>query len=207
MTIRDIDFQILTTSTPNNKSIPNNNPTHSCNNTVGGGKDETGLQVGRDEYPNTTVMHINQQIKSPMLTLLDSGASDHCFADRNLFSSYTLLNKPVIGLGAGQDSTFQIVGTGSVIFESITDGKTRKITLDKALHTPNLRSNLISISKLGEKGASISFSEKSTVITLENGAKVMMATYTGQLYAFDMAQETTSIFATQSRKTAVGFDI
>jgi len=59
-----------------------------------------GLQVGRDIPRNKQVVICSsEEDKPPILTLLDSGASDHCFADRSFFTSYTTLNHPSIGLG------------------------------------------------------------------------------------------------------------
>jgi len=113
-------------------------------------------------------MYANQQIKSLVLTLLDSGASDYCFTDKALFTTYTLLSQATPGLGAGQDSIFQIVGRGSVKLESVIDGEVKKITLNNVLHIPGLRSNLILVSKLSEKGANVSFNNRFAFVTVKN---------------------------------------
>jgi len=68
-------------------------------------------------------MHTYHQIEVPMLTLLDSGASNHCFTDWALFSTYLPLEIPSTGLGANLGSIFHIVGKGSVSLESMIDGK------------------------------------------------------------------------------------
>jgi len=155
MIIGDIDFQILTTLIPNDITTSNNNPTYSYNNTVGGSKDIMELPVDKKNLSKTIVMHVNQQNKSLALTLLDFGASDHCFIDKTLFTTYTLLNQAIPSLGTGQDSIFQIIRKGSIKFELVIDRKVKKIILNNMLHTPNLRSNLISVSKLSKKGANI----------------------------------------------------
>jgi len=123
MTIRDNDFQVLIATTPNNKEISNDNPTHSCNNVTGGGKDGSGSVVSRNTITNVDAMHTYYQIGVLMLTLLDSRASDHCFTNQALFSAYLSLGIPSTGLGANLGSTFHIVGKESVSLESMIDGK------------------------------------------------------------------------------------
>ena len=138
--------------------------------------------------------------------MLDSGASDHCFTDRALFTTYTLLSQATPGLGAGRDSIFQIVGRDSVKFESVIDGEVKKITLNNVLHIPGLRSNLISVSKLSEKGANVSFNNRFAFVTVKNGINIITATCLGQLYVVDMNKGLASTFITQAKKTAVSFD-
>ena len=186
MMIGDTDFQVLTTPTPNNITTPNNDPTYSCNDIVSGSKDKMGLRVSRENLLKSVVMHANQQIKSLVLTLLDSGANNHCFMDRALFTTYTPLSQATPGLGAGQDSTFQIIGRGSVKFESIIDGEVKKITLNNMLHIPGLRSNLISVLKLSEKEANVSFNNRFVFVTMKNGINIITATCLGQLYVVDI---------------------
>jgi len=123
MTIGDNDFQVLTTTTPIIEEFPDNNPTHSYNNASGEGKSGMGSVASRDNHVNTSVMGTKSQTKSPMLTLLDSSASDHYLTDRALFSVYSPLNNPTTGFGAGLDSTFHIIEKRNVRFESIVDGK------------------------------------------------------------------------------------
>ena len=123
MTIGDNDFQVLTATTLNNKEIPNDNPTHSCNNATGGDKNRSGSVVNRDTITNVDAIHTYHQIGVPMPTLLDSGASNHCFTNRALFSTYLPLEIPSTSLGANLRSTFYIVGKGSMSLESMIDGK------------------------------------------------------------------------------------
>jgi hypothetical protein len=52
-------------------------------------------------------------VGAPVATYADSGASHHYFVDRSDFDTYMEIS-PVVGQAAGKDSTFQIVGIGSV---------------------------------------------------------------------------------------------
>jgi len=105
------------------KEFHDNNPTHSYNNVSSGGKDRMGSVASRDNRINMSITGTKSQTKFPMLTLLDSGVSDHCFTDHALFSVYSLLDNPTTGFGAGLDSTFHIIGKGNIRFESIVDEK------------------------------------------------------------------------------------
>lgn len=81
-----------------------------------------------------------------ILTFINSRATNHCFADRSLFISYTTLSKLYFGMLAEKDSTFDIIGKGKVKFKTSVDGKTRRVSINSILYTSNLRSNLISVS-------------------------------------------------------------
>jgi len=204
--IGDTDFQVLTTPTPNDITTPDNDPTYSCNDMVSGNKDKIELRVDRENLPKSVVIYTNQQIKSLILTLLDSGANDSYFTDRALFTTYTPLSQATPSLGARQDLTFQIVKRGSVKLESVIDGEVKKITLNNMLHIPALRSNLISVLKLSEKGANVSFNNRFAFVTVKNGINIITATHLGQLYVVNINKGFASTFTTQAKKTAVSFN-
>ena len=107
-----------------------------------------------------------------------------------------------------KDSIFDIIGKGKVEFETSVDGKTRRVSIDSVLHTPNLRSNLISVSQLGTKNINVFFKggNKALVLTSEEEI-IMTATKFGQLYAVNVNRALTDIFITQSKWQAVSFDI
>jgi hypothetical protein len=116
---------------------------------------------------NTPLSHLVYQ-PDTTVTLLDSSASDHCFVGKEIFEHYEHLNPPRIGHSAGKDSTFNIEGIGRAVFLTNVKGATLRICMDGALHTPHLRSNLISVSKLVSKGSKVSFAgEKATVCNVE----------------------------------------
>jgi len=59
MTIRDTDFQVLTTPTPNDITTPDNDPTYSCNDIVSRNKNKMELRVGRENLSKSVIMHAN----------------------------------------------------------------------------------------------------------------------------------------------------
>ena len=81
---------------------------------------------------------------------MDSGASNMMFVSREMFIEYTLIASQVGDSAKAVDGGFKIVGEGSVIQWYQVDGKECTVTYTRALHTPALNANLISISALIE---------------------------------------------------------
>lgn len=139
------------------------------------------------------------------ITLLDSGASDHCFVERGQFESYERLDPPRTGHSAGKGSTFNIMGVGVASFLTNTNGSMLKINMDGALHTPNLRSNLLSVSKLVSKGASVSFQHDMAFVYDSKERKVLTAIRKDGLYVVDAHNPVANVI--QAKGKAVPFDI
>ena len=80
------------------------------------------LEVGRNECTSSIPECHNVAISTEkILTLLDSGVSDHCFITKSWFSSYNVISPPQRGNSAGKDSTFTIDGTGVAKFSTAID--------------------------------------------------------------------------------------
>jgi len=143
--------------------------------------------------------------KPDILTLLDSGASDHYFADLLLFTSYTPFNQPLPGLTAEKGLMFNVIGKGNVEFQTNIGGVKRTITFDDVLYTPGFRSNLISMSKLSIKGAEANFKRNKTFIRTQNGTDIISATRIGQLYIVEMDKPQPTALTTQSKQKPTSF--
>jgi len=166
-----------------------------------------GAQVGSDlARENAISLHINLELKDDLLTLIDSGASDHCFADKSMFTTYRPLKQPSEGLSAERNSMFSIVGKGDIELHTFVEERRQRIILENVLHTPELRSNLISVSKLGQKGASVNFDGDEAVVRLLDGTKAMFAAKIGRLYMVKVSYSTPETFMAQSSHKAVTFD-
>jgi len=123
MTMGNSEFKVPTTSTlneihrPDNRTPPSfsviNQQTH---NTIG----MEGLNDISGEIP--LAYHMDPINKTAIPILLDSGASDHCFADLLLFTSYTPFEQPSPGLTAEEGLTFNIVGKRSVELQTNING-------------------------------------------------------------------------------------
>ena len=122
----------------------------------------------------------------PIATYADSGASHHYFVDRSDFDTYAEI-APVTGQGVGRDSTFQIVGVGSVQKDVVVDGKRRRVTFTNAVHAPDLAANLVSISRLDADGVFVQVGNGVMVFTDGSGSPFMRGTSTsGNLYELDL---------------------
>ena len=83
------------------------------------------------------------------------------------------------------DGNFEIVGEGKVIQRSLVDGKEKDITYTRALHTPSLNANLISISAFDKAGLTTTFGGGRGVIRKVDGTVVLTARLEKGMYLVD----------------------
>lgn len=110
------------------------------------------------------------------------------------------------GCSADRDLTFVIAGRGQVELSIKFSQQDRKITLKNALHTPNLWSNLISVSKLVSKGAQVQFACNVAVVTDGGGKTIFTAAKNGQLYTVPTIDLILSALTVQSKCKATTFN-
>jgi len=158
MTMDDTKFEVTTSPPLSNPSPPNKPVTNSYNAMELLGHKIRGAQVV-SENSNKLQDTYNNDLKSQfnVPTLINSGASDHYFVNRESFTSLTLLHQPTIGLAAAKESIFNVTGKGKAKIKTCVNSTNRNITFEDALHIPELCSNLISVSKLAEKGVKVEF--------------------------------------------------
>jgi len=95
------------------------------------------LEVGHNDHTFSIPKCHNVAMSiEKILTLLDSGVSDHCFITKSWFSSYNIISSPQRGNSAGKDLTFTIDGTGVAKFSTTIDGIASRIKMNDALHMP-----------------------------------------------------------------------
>ncbi|KAM1053110.1 hypothetical protein ACFX2C_000643 [Malus domestica] len=92
---------------------------------------------------------------------VDTGATRHVYADRNLFVSYQSVDGGE-NMYMGNVIASAVAGKGKVTLK-LTSGK--EFSLTNVLHVPNIRNNLISGSFLSNKGFKIVFESDKFVIT------------------------------------------
>ncbi|KAF7782993.1 hypothetical protein Agabi119p4_2369 [Agaricus bisporus var. burnettii] len=139
------------------------------------------------------------------VTLLDSGASDHCFINKASFSTYDSISPPRQGNSAGKGSTFGIEGVREAEIFTPVNGVSTKIILAGALHTPQLRSNLISISKLVSRGSSVSFEGDSATVRNHTGNIALVAVKENGLYV--VPPTGVHVNVVQSKRKAVSLEV
>jgi hypothetical protein len=108
----------------------------------------------------TTIPNIKNQDESFQKAWhLDSGATDHFCNDKSAFLDIRRLPKH-IQVRIGDNSIVPATGIGTVLLAS----KNRRIQLTDVLFVPAIGTNLLSISKLTDKGCDVQFSKNGATI-------------------------------------------
>lgn len=90
-------------------------------------------------------------------TFMDSGASDTMFVSRGAFTEYQPITPRTGDSAKAVNGSFEIVGEGNVLQRYQVDGRELDITYTRALHTPTLNANLVSVSALDRAGLTTTF--------------------------------------------------
>ncbi len=118
-------------------------------------------------------------------TFLDSGASDTMFISRDDFNVYKTVPPRSGDSAKAVDGAFEIVGEGTVIKHYLVDGQTKKLTYTRAIHTPTLNANLISVSAFDRAGLAVTFEGGRGVIRKKDGTAVLSARCVRGMYVVD----------------------
>jgi hypothetical protein len=113
--------------------------------------------------------------------ILDSGSSHHMISDRRWMTNYKpYVNRREVRLGGGRSITARGSGIASVIV--VQDGGEVTIELKDVLFVPQIRRNLVSLSKLADEGYNINIANKCMKIQL--GSCEVYAERCDNLYMF-----------------------
>jgi len=104
---------------------------------------------------------------------MDSGASDTMFISKESFVEYHNTPSRMGDSAKAVDGNFEIVGEGKVVQRYLVDGKEKEITYTRALHTPTLNANLISVSSFDKAGLTTTFGNGHGVIRKSDGTVVL----------------------------------
>ncbi|GAU51024.1 hypothetical protein TSUD_283680 [Trifolium subterraneum] len=86
--------------------------------------------------------------------VVDSGATRHICANKDAFTSYTIVGDGEEQVYLGDSRTVAVQGKGKIMLK-LTSGKT--LVLTEVLHVPEIRTNLISVAQLSKSGVKVSF--------------------------------------------------
>jgi len=111
-----------------------------------------------------------------------------------------------MGLAAAKESIFNVTGKGKAKIEICVNGINRNITFEDALHTPELHSNLISISKLAKKEVKVKFDQHEARVRSASSAVIMMAKRCGCLYVIETTSKTPIALVSQTKQQPAAFD-
>ena len=148
----------------------------------------SGVVVGDDSdgTPTAFVSHgFSSFRKGNLPTFLDSGASDTMFISRGDFTEYTPIASRTGDSAKATDGDFDIVGEGKVVKRYLVDGKEKTVTYTRALHTPTLNANLISVSAFDKAGLTITFGGGKGVIRKADGTVVLTSQLEKGMYTVD----------------------
>ncbi|XP_003369343.1 hypothetical protein Tsp_04758 [Trichinella spiralis] len=103
---------------------------------------------------------------------LDSGASSHMCSNKEMFLSMKNMKRT---LSLANNKSTEIMGTGTANLEIPGSDGMRSVKLHNTLYVPDLRSNLLSVAKITEKGFQVIFQENAAMIANQNLGTVMVA--------------------------------
>lgn len=120
---------------------------------------------------------------------LDSGCSAHMCSNASLFESVAEVEKT---LHLANNETTKVNGVGDVKIEIKEKRKNNDVTLKNVLLVSDLRQNLISVSKITDKGHEVHFRKNEAVIVKNNGEEWLRAKRYGNLYYINIEQYQTN---------------
>lgn len=111
---------------------------------------------------------------------VDSGATSHLCYDKQLFTKIDVSKRGKLNLASNQST--EITAKGNVSFAAELDGKVKNVNLTEVLFVPDLRTNLLSVSKMTDKGCEVLFTKDSATVIGSDGKIKVTANRVGDLY-------------------------
>jgi len=118
-------------------------------------------------------------------TFIDSGASDTMFVSRGDFNNYKSVTPRSGDSAKAIDGDFEIIGEGTVVKQYLVDGKEKTLTYTRAIHTPTLNSNLLSVSAFDKAGLRTIFEGGRGVVQKKDGSVILSARLVKGMYVVD----------------------
>jgi hypothetical protein len=111
---------------------------------------------------------------------LDSGATSHLSNESRDFLNKKKVSN--VNLNLANNQSTKIVGAGIASFTADVFGEVKNVTLDNTLHVPDLRTNLLSVSKIADKGCEILFKKNHAIVFGADGDVKLIGDRVGDLY-------------------------
>lgn len=111
---------------------------------------------------------------------LDSGATTHLCNKTENFQKITNSNPGILNLA--NNSTSEILGKGTVKFTAKVNNDVKNVSLENASFAPDLRTNLISVSKITDRGYNVIFKNNQAEIVSGDEKIELCAKRIGDLY-------------------------
>src|SRR5258708_31786694 len=107
------------------------------------------------------------------------------FVSKDNFDTYKLTTPRSGDSAKAVDGDFEIIGEGTVVKRYLVDGKEKKLTYTRAIHTPTLNANLISVSAFDKAGLTVTFGGGRGVVRKGDGTAVLNARLVKGMYVVD----------------------
>jgi len=111
---------------------------------------------------------------------LDSGATSHFCKESNSLAE--IFDSGHTQLNLANNASTEIKARGTAIFSTDVLEKQNNIRLKDILHVPDLRTNLISVSKITDNGYDVIFKKENATVIDRNGDVKLIAKRRGELY-------------------------
>lgn len=128
---------------------------------------------------------------------LDSGCTSHMSAGKYNFKELIPCSKP---LNLANNLSTEIKGIGEI---SIPVSKEKSLLLKNSLHVPDLRVNLMSVSKITDKGHEVHFKQNEAVIFSQSKEIVAKAKRIGDLYYLETIPSETANVVHLNKKSMI----
>ena len=112
--------------------------------------------------------------------IVDSGATTHMSPHRADFDTFESTSPRKVFMG--DDSVLQAIGRGSILVDTKVGGCTKRIRFKDVLYVPKLQSNLLSVSKIVDKGLNVQIGALGCSIKALNGETQAIASRDGKLF-------------------------
>ncbi len=122
-------------------------------------------------------------------TFLDSGASDNMFVLKDDFVEYKATALRTGDSAKAVDGNFEIVGEGKVSQRYLVEGREKQVTYTRALHTPTLNANLISVSAFDKAGLTATFGGGQGIIRKSDGTVILAGRQDKGMYIVDVVND------------------
>lgn len=127
--------------------------------------------IERPEHQEATFK--SEELRSRRSWCIDSGCTSHMCSEDNYS---TKINSQTTGKVHLASNTYaEIKGKGPITFTAEHGGRETCINLTEALYVPDLRTNLLSVGKICDKGLRVIFEKKKATVVDRNGSSVLSA--------------------------------
>lgn len=134
------------------------------------------------------------------LWLIDSGATSHVANDESLFSD---IRKERIGtITVANGEKIDCLGTGTVTIEVYVEGRIMEVMLDNVLFVPQADSNLVSVSRLIEKGFAVIFDSSGCFLDKDDN-RLLIAEKSENLYKLNIMNEKVYLNRSENKRLCI----